>query len=368
MFPIVTAAPTPTTARPTATAPPILQACTHAKYPVAGFTCRYPANQSGGVPEGPPYTIKCIDNSSSESDQPLVSWLWEFGDGKISTAEDPEHVYDKAGVYAINLTVNTWCGRKYSDTYQETLPIYCSVPEPAFTANVTEGLAPLAVQVIDQSVNTPVDITTWTYWFDDSHFSHRRNPVYVYTTPGTYTINQTVWKDCVQFGSRSPAPAALRIIVNSRVPVELDHAPVTTPAATPAGTQPAAMTPTATVPVPVATEVVPVTTAPPATGAIAVSTEPAGAQVWIDGSLRGTSPATIADLTAGSHALRLEREGYQNASFSLLVIGGQTTTFSTPMAPVPGSGIALLPVIALVLIVVSVIGAGIYLYKNQKQE
>jgi hypothetical protein len=47
--------------------------------------------------------------------------------------------------------------------------------------------------------------------------------------------------------------------------------------------------------------------------------------------------------------------------------GGQTTTLSTSLMPVPG-GIALLPVIVLSLIVLGVLVGGIYLYLRQRYE
>jgi PKD repeat protein len=36
----------------------------------------------------------------------VKSWLWDFGDGQSSTVQDPEHVYDQAGVYMVTLTIS----------------------------------------------------------------------------------------------------------------------------------------------------------------------------------------------------------------------------------------------------------------------
>lgn len=47
----------------TATVPPILQACAHATYPEARFVCTFPGAGSAQVPDGPPYTLECTDNS-----------------------------------------------------------------------------------------------------------------------------------------------------------------------------------------------------------------------------------------------------------------------------------------------------------------
>ncbi len=353
---------------PSATVPPVLLACSHAKYPEANFTCGFPMNWS---PDGPPYTIACTDNSTSESDQPIVSWLWEFGDGGTSTVQHPKHTYAEAKLYDIRLTVTTWCGSKYSNKSDEGISIHCSVPKPGFKTNVTEGFAPLAVQITDASLGTQEDITTWTYWFDDTHFSHKRNPVFVYTQPGTYTINQSVWKDCVQVSSDLYPPSTRQVIVHAVSPISIDEGGTnTTPRTTRTGARPVATTPAGTLAVPVS--VAPAETtqnAPPATGTgtLSVSTEPAGVQISIDGVPRGTSPATVPGLSTGSHTLRLEREGYYNQTVSVLIYDGQTNTVATTLAPVPG-GIAILPVIAMTLIVLGIAGFGIYLYRKQKRE
>jgi hypothetical protein len=36
----------------------------------------------------------------------IKSWFWDFGDGKTSTVQDPDHIYDKPGIYMVNLTIS----------------------------------------------------------------------------------------------------------------------------------------------------------------------------------------------------------------------------------------------------------------------
>jgi hypothetical protein len=105
----------------------------------------------------------------------------------------------------------------------------------------------------------------------------------------------------------------------------------------------------------------------PGIGTLSVITGPAGVQVYIDNVPRGTSPATIPGLSAGSHTLRLEREGYRTMTIPVLISAGTTTAFSTTLAPVSG-GIAFLPIFVLTLIVLGVAGMGIFLYRRQKEQ
>ena len=50
------------------------------------------------------YTVTFTDQSY-DSDGTIVSWLWDFGDGQSSTAQNPVHTYAADGVYNVTLTV-----------------------------------------------------------------------------------------------------------------------------------------------------------------------------------------------------------------------------------------------------------------------
>ncbi|WP_292349250.1 hypothetical protein, partial [Methanoregula sp. PtaB.Bin085] len=79
VLPVSAATGTPT-GSPTATVPPVLQACSQARVPSANFTCIFPSDLSAPTPDGPPYMVKCWDNSTSEFNQTIVTWRWDFGD------------------------------------------------------------------------------------------------------------------------------------------------------------------------------------------------------------------------------------------------------------------------------------------------
>jgi len=50
-------------------------------------------------------TVSFFDSSTS-----AASWLWNFGDDSISTAQNPIHTYDSASTYTVCLTVTNSCG------------------------------------------------------------------------------------------------------------------------------------------------------------------------------------------------------------------------------------------------------------------
>jgi PKD repeat protein len=62
-------------------------------------------------------------------------------------------------------------------------------PVAAFTSNMTTGNAPLTIQFIDASGNSPA---SWTWTFGDGSSSTAQNPVHTYLVQGTYTVSLTV--------------------------------------------------------------------------------------------------------------------------------------------------------------------------------
>jgi hypothetical protein len=81
--------------------------------------------------------------------------------------------------------------------------------------------------------------------------------------------------------------------------------------------------------------------ADPTTGQLDVRTEPAGAQVTIDGVQRGTSPVTISELPVGDHAVVLQAEA-GSAHQTVKIEAGATAslvvqlTAAPPSVPLPG--------------------------------
>ena len=143
--------------------------------PVTTFT----ASPTAGLA---PLTVQFTDTSTASP----TSWSWTFGDGNTSTAQNPQHTYTEPGTYTVTLTATNEYG---SDT--ETKTDYITVYGPVtaqFTANVTGGTAPLAVQFTDLSTGGP---TAWSWSFGDGNTSAAQNPVHTYTTAGTHTVTLT---------------------------------------------------------------------------------------------------------------------------------------------------------------------------------
>jgi PKD repeat protein len=91
-----------------------------------------------------------------------------------------------------NLFGGTWIAAVTSnqltlDVFNDTPYLkvnYTPAPVAAFTANQTMGVSPLAVQFTDMST----DAVSWNWTLGDGNVSTLQNPVFTFTTPGTYTI------------------------------------------------------------------------------------------------------------------------------------------------------------------------------------
>jgi len=285
------------------------------------------------------------------------------------------------------------------------LNVYCNRPTAAFKIDVDEGVAPLTVTVIDESWNAPPSSTTYKYTFDGIHTSNERVATFTYTEPGVFTINETIRRQCVDPAYSQYSSATRKIWVKAPATVAIVSAYfgnleyiTTTPTPTTTTTTTVTTTTTsaaAVTTIPAMAAITTLTTSPampgattaaashipdtavatsgaqnapssPGTGTLSVVTTPAGAQIFIDDVMRGASPATIPDLLAGPHMLRLEQAGYQIMIVPVTISDGKTTEYSTALVPEAG-GIGMLPLIAGAVVVIGLVGAGAYFFMKKKK-
>jgi len=143
--------------------------------PVADFT----ANKTEGYA---PLTVKFTDASTNYP----TGWNWTFGDETNSTEQNPEHIFSKVGVYNVTLVATNGDGSSDVKSMNITVKSVPTTPVANFTANTTEGSAPLTVKFTDISNNIP---TGWNWNFGDGTNSTEQNPVHIYSVAGNYTVN-----------------------------------------------------------------------------------------------------------------------------------------------------------------------------------
>ena len=73
-------------------------------------------------------------------------------------------------------------------------------------------------------------------------------------------------------------------------------------------------------------------------GSILVTSDPAGAAVWLDGEdASKVTPITLEDVPAGDHVITLKFNGYADASMPVAVVSGETATVSLALTTLTGS-------------------------------
>ncbi len=167
---------------------------------------RLQANFEANVTSGSmPLAVQFTDLSTPG----VTGWSWSFGDGTISHAKNPVHVYRRAGAYTVRLVVTA--GWKSGQAVRTR---YIVVVDPDalsanFTSNVTKGVAPLSVQFTDTSTGAP---TRWSWQFGDGTNSTVQNPVHTYSRAGRYTVVLKVGRDTPEDRRRTDVRVAVQYI------------------------------------------------------------------------------------------------------------------------------------------------------------
>ncbi|TAJ45465.1 PKD domain-containing protein [Methanofollis fontis] len=148
------------------------------------------ADFSADVTEGEaPLAVQFTDTSTVEN---ITEWMWDFGvENATSDEQNPTYIYEMPGVYTVSLTVTDEANVTYTEMKTDYINVTEMIPGADFSADVTEGEAPLAVQFTDTS--TVENITEWMWDFGvENATSEEQNPAYTYEMPGTYTVSLTV--------------------------------------------------------------------------------------------------------------------------------------------------------------------------------
>jgi PKD repeat protein len=125
---------------------------------------------------------------SLQGTYPIMIWSWYFGDGDMSSDQNPNHTYASPGDYTVMLTVSdgTLSNTLIKTEYISVSPV--GSPMADFSADPLFGTVPLPVQFTDESTQGIYPIVTWNWSFGDGNASTDQNPQHTYNTKGTYTV------------------------------------------------------------------------------------------------------------------------------------------------------------------------------------
>ena len=136
-------------------------------------------------------TSVCMNNgtvSFTNNSVNSVSWVWDFGDGGSSTAQNPVHNYTVPGIYTVKLIATNI----YNCNNIEVKNAYITVhdkPSASFTASPT--MICDSNETISFQTSTP-GITNWFWDFGDGNTSTLQNPTHIYGATGSFDVSLVV--------------------------------------------------------------------------------------------------------------------------------------------------------------------------------
>ncbi len=138
-------------------------------------------------------------SASRDPDGDILVYTWDFGDGRAAKGVGLSHVYWAPGEYAVSLTVRDDSGRP-NDAATDTLAARIT-PRPNRPPIAAAGsdVTVLAGERIafDAAGSSDPDgtILDYTWEFGDGATARGQRVLYVYRTPGTYTVRLAVRDD-----------------------------------------------------------------------------------------------------------------------------------------------------------------------------
>ncbi len=144
-----------------------------------------------GVPV-PSYTFSLVNSPTLNFTNNTiggVSYFWNFGDGNVSSLENPTHTYALGGVYDVVLTVANGCGSA-SFTQIVNIDGGSLPPVAGFASDNINGCAPMTINFLDNSTNA--DSWSWSFSGGTPSTSTDQNPAITYDQVGVYDVTLEV--------------------------------------------------------------------------------------------------------------------------------------------------------------------------------
>lgn len=113
-----------------------------------------------------------------------ISYLWDFGDGNISTEENPVYEYSDYGDYEVCLQVLNECG---TTVYCKTITV-CKRPTASFSFETDD----LRVYFM----NTSLDAESYYWDFGNGYYSSEESPYFIFEEHSDYEVCLTAINDC----------------------------------------------------------------------------------------------------------------------------------------------------------------------------
>ncbi len=119
-----------------------------------------------------------------------AQYLWDFGDGIVSSTRNPLHAYQDSGLYAVTLTVTDINGCQLTFNLAYSIEVFDPVAGFTFTPPLTNCTTLYAA-----FTNTSTGSNSWFWTFGDGTSSNQFEPTHTWSTPGYYDITLIAFKN-----------------------------------------------------------------------------------------------------------------------------------------------------------------------------
>ena len=125
----------------------------------------------------------------SFTNEPITEWFWNFGDGNVSSEQNPSHTYTDGGIYPVTLTIAT-------DSCQSNFIMLVFAGDDAWYPTDCQALfLPIMDGTTVFLLGLPFsdsEIIEWAWDFGDGNTSNEPFPVHTYADAGDYSITLTI--------------------------------------------------------------------------------------------------------------------------------------------------------------------------------
>ena len=134
-----------------------------------------------------PLTTQFQDKSTGSN----LRYLWTFGNGNVSTKQNPQAIYYQPGKYPVSLEVTDSTGKKDIKTYTNYITVFKN-PVANFSATPLSGCAPLSVTFSDKTTLGDTSIGAYLWDFGDGNTTISSSPNHTYQIDGKFNISLLV--------------------------------------------------------------------------------------------------------------------------------------------------------------------------------
>ncbi len=133
-------------------------------------------------------TAQCISNNNFSfvnNSTGATSYLWYFGDGTTSTAQNPTHSYATSNTFTVKLIVTSINGCK--DSLSRVITVFAK-PIAAFITPISQCISNNNFSFVNNSTGA----TTYLWYFGDGTSSTAQSPTHNYATANSFTVKLVV--------------------------------------------------------------------------------------------------------------------------------------------------------------------------------